>query len=79
MGVHAASFWGVVLVTAFCAGCGLSVRGDGCCFGAGLSGLSGLVYGAGGSLRGVAEAEDHAGEDGEGGEALKGRDGAGAG
>ena len=30
----------------------------------------------GGSLRGTAEAEDHAGEDGEGGQALKRRDGA---
>jgi len=41
--------------------------------------LTGLVYRAGGNLRGRAEAEDHAGEDGEGGEALKRRDGARAG
>ena len=40
---------------------------------------TGLVCGAGGCLRGRAEAEEHAGEDGEGCEALEGGDGAGAG
>src|SRR6516162_4653068 len=41
--------------------------------------LAGLVYGAGGNLRGTTEAEDHAREDGEGCEALERRDGARAG
>jgi hypothetical protein len=58
---------------------GVTVRGDGCGFSAGLRALIGLVHGAGGNVRGAAEAEDHAGEDGEGGEELKRRDGAGAG
>ena len=55
------------------------MREEGCRSGAGLRALTGLVYGAGGNLRGRAEAEDHAGEDGEGGEALKRSDGARAG
>jgi hypothetical protein len=38
----------------------------------------GLVHGAGGNLRSAAEAEDHAGEDGEGSEESKRCDGAGA-
>jgi hypothetical protein len=41
--------------------------------------LTGLVHGADGSLRGTPEAEDHAGEDGEGSEESKRCDGAGAG
>jgi hypothetical protein len=38
--------------------------------------LDDLVPGTDWNLRGAAEAEDHAGEDGEGCEALKRRDGA---
>src|ERR1700722_1206002 len=45
----------------------------------GLRALAGLVHGVGWSLRGTAEAEDHAAEDSEGCEELKRRDGAGAG
>ena len=65
---------------AYCAvcGCGSAVRGDGCRFGAELRALVGLVYGAGGGLRAAAEAEDHAGQDGEGAEEPKRGDGAGA-
>ena len=40
---------------------------------------AGLVHGACGGLPGTAEAEDHAGEDGEGPEESKRCDGAGAG
>jgi hypothetical protein len=43
-------------------------------FGAGLGAVVGLVHGAGGNLPSTAEAEEHAGEDGEGAEKPGRRD-----
>jgi hypothetical protein len=55
------------------------VRGRGRRFGVRLGAVTGLVHGASGILPPAAEAEDHAGEDGEGCEEPERCDGAGAG
>ena|SRR5215469_5818302 len=75
VGVPAVAFSGVASVTALCEGAG-SLCGRRLSFGAALTALTSLVYGAGGNLRGTAEAEDHAGEDGEGRDPLKRRNSA---
>jgi catechol 2,3-dioxygenase-like lactoylglutathione lyase family enzyme len=60
-------------------GGGSRCGGGGRRFGAGLGAVIGLVHGRGGSLPRAGEAEDHAREDGEGGEEPERCDGAGAG
>ena len=58
----------------------LRARTSGCVVGSALGrAVIGLVHGVGGNLPSTAEAEEHAGEDGEGAEEPERRDGAGAG